>query len=145
MILDKFSLKDKVAVVTGASTGLGVQMANDQLGVHHFESGQVLVEVTSLELGGVLHGDADFLVLKFFDHLPEADLLQVEDDIRNIFLHTRYGCEFVFYAFNAHGIDGITLQGRKQNTAKRITYGNTEAGLQRTKFELAVFVVGLHH
>ena len=45
----------------------------------------------------------------------------------------------------ADGVDGITLKGGKQNAAQRVAYGNTEARLKRTEFELAELVICLKH
>ena len=61
-------------------------MANYQFRIQHFKSIQILANIASFELFGVLNPDTDFLALDIFCYLLKPHLLQIKNDVGNIFL-----------------------------------------------------------
>ena len=66
-------------------------MTNHQIGIQHLKSGQILANVCGFEFCRILDRDTDFLVLEFFYYLLEAYLLQIQDDVGDIFFYTGNG------------------------------------------------------
>ena len=50
----------------------------------------------------------------------EADLLEVQDDLNDVFEHARKGCEFVFRTADFHGSDGCAFKGGKEDAAEGV-------------------------
>ena len=59
------------------------------------------------------------------------ELLDVQDEVGDVFLHTGHGGELVQYAVDADAGDRGARDGREQCAAQRVTEGVTEAGLER--------------
>ena len=49
------------------------------------------------------------------------EVLDVQDDLGDVFLHTVDGAEFVAYAFETHVGHRSAWDGRQQSTAKRVS------------------------
>ena len=72
------------------------------------------------------------LILLRRDH----ELLQVQNDLGNVFLHTGNGGELVKNAVDANRSHGRTGNRRKQGPPKRIADRVTESGLERLNNKL---------
>ena len=63
-------------------------MTNHQIGIQHLKSSQIIADVSGLEHCGILDRDTDFLVLEFIYYFLEPDLLQIQNNVGHILLHT---------------------------------------------------------
>ncbi len=120
-------------------------MTDHQLGIHHFESVESLGDVAGREHFFPRYGNGDTLVLGLFDFLFEVDLLEVENDVRDIFLNAGNGIEFVFNAVDFDRGDRVALQRGEQYATEGVAHGDAIAGLQRLELEFAEEIVGFEH
>jgi hypothetical protein len=77
--------------------------------------------------------------------LFEAHLLEVQDDFGYIFHYPFDGREFVVYATDPNGGNGISFQRAQQHTAQGVAYGEAVTGLEGAEFELAIRFGGVVH
>ena len=75
----------------------------------------------------------------------EVDLLEVEDDVGDIFLNAGYGIEFVFNAVDFYRRYRVAFERRKQHATEGVAHGDAIAGFQRLELELAVEVGSFYH
>src|SRR5690606_2995450 len=61
----------------------------------------------------------------------DDELLEVQDDVGDVFLHPGHGRELVQHALDADAGDRRPRNGRQQGTAQRVADGVAEARLQR--------------
>jgi len=57
------------------------------------------------------HLDGSFLGLGFSNHLLEAHLLEVKDDVSYIFLDARNSCKLMLHAIDSDVADRKSLEG----------------------------------
>ena len=70
-----------------------------------------------------------------------ADALQVQDDIRDIFLDTRNRRHFLVDAFDFHGDDCRTLQGGKKHSTEGVTERDAPASFESFDNKLGLATV----
>jgi hypothetical protein len=66
----------------------------------------------------------------------KAHLLQVEDDVGDIFSYPLDGREFVLHAVNLHGRNGQSTEGRQEHAAKGIPNRDAVSTLERSDHKL---------
>ena len=100
-----------------------VHVANHQVRVQNLEVGQEGRQIARLE--GVFTGDYHLngFSLSTLNLALKADLLEVEDHLRDIFHHSLNGREFVFNALNAHAGEGEALERVQKNPTKCVANG----------------------
>src|SRR5690606_12193249 len=103
-----------------------VNMTDHQLWVQDFKRRSELSNVSCSEHRLIFDFHSDFPV-KCFMHLLESHLLKVQNNICNVFNYTFYGRKLMHYTRNLDGSDGITFQGRKQNSSQGVTDCNSIA------------------
>ena len=72
----------------------------------------------------------------------EQNLLEIQDDVRDILDHPVNGGEFVHRPVNLDGADGGAFQGGKQHAAERVANGMAVTGFKRFGDELGVGIGG---
>jgi len=87
-----------------------IHVANDKFGIQHFESCKEFTEFTSSQNFYTGYINGGFLRFEFFDNVFEAYLLQIQDDVRNIFYYTGDGRELVIHTFYTDGSDCKSFQ-----------------------------------
>ena len=125
--------------------GAWVDVANLEFGVEHLETAEHLADVTSLKYILARNLDDCLLAVGIVDDAFEAHLLQVEDDVGDVFLNAWDGCELMLHAVDTDVADGISLKSAEQYAAQGVTHGDAVAGLQGAELEFSESVVGLQH
>ena len=72
----------------------------------------------------------------------EFHLLEIEDDVGDVFDHAGEAGEFVWRAFDAHGGDGGAFEGGEQDAAEGIADGVAVTGFKRLGDEFGVGFCG---
>ena len=83
-------------------------------------------------------GDA----LRFVGVHAQANLLDVQDDIGDVFKNAMNRGEFMLHADDLHRYEGRTLKGRQKNPAHGITNGGAVAPFQRLTDKFGVSDAG---
>ena len=86
------------------------KVGNLEIGVDHAHEGGKL-EVSGPEDARALHVDFDAFAFAFVVVDPEDEVLEVEDDLGDVFLDARDGAEFVAHAFDVEGVDARAGKG----------------------------------
>lgn len=128
-----------------SETCIGIQMAYHLIGIKHLEAGQGLAYISGRKYFCSRDGDGDFFVFVVLDNLAQVYLLEVEDDVGDIFFDTGDGVKLVFNAVDAYRRNGEALQGREKHTPQRVAHSDAIAGFQGFKLEFAVEVVCFKH
>jgi hypothetical protein len=71
----------------------------------------------------------------------DADALEIQDNVGDIFLHTRNRRKFLLNAFDFHGDNSRTLQRGEERTAESVAEGDTPATFQGFYDKLGVAAV----
>ena len=125
----------------GFKLGFAVQGADDLVLVHHG------IAVIFLDVTG---GDGAFLVGKDGKEagllgiavVLETHLLEVQDDLNDVFEHDREGGEFVFRTADFHGSDGCAFKGGEKDAAEGVANCVTVTFVEGFGDELGVGVGG---
>ena len=91
-------------------------MAYHLFGVEHLEAGQSLTYVSGRKYFGARDGNGDFFVFVVLDNLAQVYLLEVEDDVGDIFFDAGDGVKLVFNAVDTYRRNGEALQGGEKHT-----------------------------
>ena len=123
----------------------GVHGADHLVLVEHLESVEEAVHVAGDE--GGLSGDDDggLLAGLLGDAVFQAHLLEIEDDVGNIFHDTGDGGELLSHTFDLDGGDGEAFQRGEQDAAECIADGHAVAGLEGAELKLTMEIIGFHH
>ena len=101
----------------------------------------VLADITGGHDAIAVHADGDELGLLEVG-VGKFDLLEVEDDVSDIFHHAGEAAEFVLGSFDFDGGDGGTFEGGKQDAAEAVADGVAVTAFKRLSNEFAVGVGG---
>src|SRR4029453_9229768 len=109
-----------------------VERGKVQVLVEDLDVGREL-DVTGLDVGRTpdVEAQGDGLVPGAGEH----DVLEVEDDVGDVFDHTGDGVELVQRVVEAHLGDGGAGDGRQQRAPQRVAEGVAEAGIERADGE----------
>ena len=122
-----------------------VEVADNEFGVQNFEPGESFTQVAGFEHVGSRDFHATGFGLVFVSRLLEADLLQVKDDVCDVFLNPRDGSQLMSNTVDAYRVDGEATKTRKEDAPKSIADCLAVTGFQRTKLELAELRVLFQH
>ena len=92
------------------------------------------VDVSRDDLAGrvLVETDLDFVELPV---KPADQLLEIEDDVGDVFLHALDGRELVRHPLDLDGADSCALERREQDPAQRVAERMPEAAVERFDLE----------
>ena len=122
-----------------------VEMTDNQFGVEDLESGQGIAQVAGGQHLAVSYGDGGAFVNSAFDNLLEVYLLQVKNDVGNVFLNAGNGVKLVLHSVDADRGDGKAFKRVQENATQGIANSNSVAGLQWLELKAAKRVVCFEH
>jgi hypothetical protein len=120
-------------------------MTNDKIGIENFKPLESFAYVAGFEYFRTRNSDSSFFEVGVFNGLFENYLLEVKDDVSNVFFNAGDGIEFVFNAVNFDRRDGVTFKRREEDSAQSVAHSDAIAGFQGFELELAVEVVCFEH
>ena len=120
-------------------------MADHQIRIQHLKPAEHFTQVAGLEHINSRNVDYCLLCVGVFYRLLEPHLLEVQDDVRDIFLHSGYGVELVGHAVDAYRTDGKAPERRQEDAPERVAYRLAISRFQRTELESAERIRLLQH
>ena len=128
----------ELGVELGREARLGVvERGEMQLGVDDLEIRGDL-EVTRRDLAGALCVERDGAGA--VAQGPEADLLDVEEELGRVLLHAGDGRELVLHLVDAHGDDGGAFERAEEDAAERVAHRRPVARVERLGDEARVLL-----
>ena len=94
-------------------------------GIEDLKARKSLAYVTGFEHLLTRHCDGGLLRVGVFSDLLKIYLLEVQDDVRDIFLYSGDGIKLMFHAVDFNCRDGITLERREQHTTKCVAHSSS--------------------
>ena len=113
--------------------GAGVQISNVQLGIQ---------DLYICVMNNIARSDLAFSAGLNVQHLRllivnlQDNVLEIQNDLRHIFLYMRNGRKLVQHTINLHGSDGIAGQRGEQHSPHTVAQGCAETSFQRFHHKL---------
>jgi len=122
-----------------------IHITDNKVGVKHLEMVEELIDIA----GGEGFLTSDHYTCCFLVHIGsltfKAYLLQIEDDVGNIFNHSIDSRKLMLHSFNFDGSDSIALEGAQQHAAKSIPDGNAVSWFQGAKLKHSLVIINVEH
>ena len=120
-----------------------IQSSNDLVRVYDLDI-LIYIDISSGHCAFAAHFDVSCLRIISRRRIADRQVLNVQDDLRYVFLYSRNTAEFMKYSVDLDLTDRRSRKGGKHNSAKRIAKGRSIASLKRLDNETAMLLIFRH-